>query len=56
MYVCVQSLGGGVGAWNDGKDKPDSGGPNTWNVDILVQVIKDLVRAVISLALIALYI
>lgn len=42
-HMPVQSLNaGGSGGWNDAKDKPDTGGPSTWNVDVLVQVIKDL--------------
>ena len=33
----------GGNIWTDGKEKPESAGPSTWNVDIFVQVVKDLV-------------
>ncbi len=32
----------GGGMWSEGKDKPESGGPSTWNVEVFVQVVKDL--------------
>lgn len=41
MCVMFQSMNSG-GPWD--KDKPETAGVNAWNVDIFVQVVKDLVR------------
>lgn len=41
--IGVQTLGTS-GPWNDSKDKADMLGPGSWNVDIFVQVVHDLVR------------
>ena len=38
----VQMLNSGGGIWKD--MKPEIGGPTAWNVDIFVQVLKELVR------------
>ena len=38
-------LNSGGGIWND--VKPEVGGPNSWNVDIFVQVLKELVGATV---------
>ncbi|XP_013418035.1 CCR4-NOT transcription complex subunit 1 [Lingula anatina] len=42
--VNIQSLSGPGGStiWSDGKDKPDSAGISTWNVDVFVQVVHDM--------------
>ena len=40
-----QMLNSGGGIWND--VKPEVGGPNSWNVDIFVQVLKELVGATV---------
>ena len=37
----MNTPGGGI--WNDTKDKPETGGPSSWNVDVFVQIVKDLV-------------
>ena len=44
--VCVQVLGGASGGvWSEGKEKTDAAAqPSTWNVDVFVQVVKELVR------------
>ncbi|KAM9470212.1 CCR4-NOT transcription complex subunit 1 isoform 2-T2 [Clarias gariepinus] len=31
----------GSGIWSDGKDKSDSSQPHTWNVDVLIDVVKE---------------
>ena len=38
----MNAPGGGI--WNDSKDKPETGGPSSWNVDVFVQMVKDLVN------------
>ena len=38
----LQMLNSGGGIWKD--MKPEVGGPTAWNVDIFVQVLKELVR------------
>ncbi|KAK2193621.1 hypothetical protein NP493_11g11020 [Ridgeia piscesae] len=39
--ISLQMLNSGGGIWND--VKPEVGGPNSWNVDIFVQVLKELI-------------
>ena len=45
LGVCVQVLGGASGGvWSEGKEKADAAAqPSTWNVDVFVQVVKELV-------------
>ena len=38
----MSASGGGI--WNDSEKKTESGGPSSWNVDIFVQTVRDLVR------------
>ena len=40
-FQAINAPGGGI--WNDTKDKPETGGPSSWNVDVFVQTVKDLV-------------
>lgn len=40
--IQVLGSGGGSSAWNDPKDKSSTDGPAAWNMDVLVQVIRDL--------------
>ena len=49
FFKTLGSQNSGAGAWGESKDKPDTGGPGTWNVDIFVQVVKDLVSVVLLL-------
>lgn len=36
----------GSGIWSDGKDKSDGSQPHTWNVEVLIDVVKELVSPV----------
>lgn len=36
----------GSGIWSDGKDKSDSSQPHTWNVDVLIDVVKEFVSPI----------
>ena len=48
-HIAVQSMVSGGGQWGaDGKDKSDSA-PHTWNMEIFVQVLKDVVSSLESL-------
>lgn len=45
--LSLQSISApGSGIWSDGKDKSDSSQPHTWNVEVLIDVVKELVSAV----------
>lgn len=36
----------GSGIWSDGKDKNDGSQAHTWNVEVLIDVVKEVVRIV----------
>ncbi|XP_060784348.1 CCR4-NOT transcription complex subunit 1 isoform X3 [Neoarius graeffei] len=41
--IALQSISApGSGIWSDGKDKSDSSQPHTWNVEVLIDVVKEL--------------
>ena len=37
----ISALGSGI--WSDGKDKSDGAQAHTWNVEVLIDVLKELV-------------
>ena len=43
VYISVQALGASNNQWLDAKDNDGDGAPVSWNVDVFVQAIKDLV-------------
>ncbi|XP_015457163.1 CCR4-NOT transcription complex subunit 1 isoform X1 [Astyanax mexicanus] len=41
--IALQSISApGSGIWSDGKDKSDGSQPHTWNVEVLIDVVKEL--------------
>lgn len=45
----------GSGIWSDGKDKSDGAQAHTWNVEVLIDVLKELVSFVSILVFYAEY-
>ena len=44
MRVSAQSISApGSGIWSDGKDKSDGSQAHTWNVEVLIDVVKEVV-------------
>lgn len=44
QILLVQSISApGSGIWSDGKDKSDGAQAHTWNVEVLIDVLKELV-------------
>lgn len=45
-FLLLQSISApGSGIWSDGKDKSDGAQAHTWNVEVLIDVLKELVSA-----------
>ncbi|XP_026802345.1 CCR4-NOT transcription complex subunit 1 isoform X1 [Pangasianodon hypophthalmus] len=40
--IALQSISSPGSIWSDGKDKSDSSQPHTWNVEVLIDVVKEL--------------
>lgn len=44
QVLLLQSISApGSGIWSDGKDKSDGAQAHTWNVEVLIDVLKELV-------------
>lgn len=45
MAPLLQSISSpGSGIWSDGKDKNDGSQPHTWNVEVFIDIVKEVVR------------
>lgn len=45
LFFPSQSISApGSGIWSDGKDKNDGSQAHTWNVEVLIDVVKEVVR------------
>lgn len=48
VMSCVQSISTpGSGIWSDGKDKSDGSQAHTWNVEVLIDVVKEVVSRMV---------
>lgn len=44
LFLLLQSISApGSGIWSDGKDKNDGSQAHTWNVEVLIDVVKEVV-------------
>ena len=44
LHILPQSISApGSGIWSDGKDKNDGSQAHTWNVEVLIDVVKEVV-------------
>lgn len=45
LWLVLQSISSpGSGIWSDGKDKNDVSQPHTWNVEVFIDIVKEVVR------------
>ena len=50
QILLLQSISApGSGIWSDGKDKSDGAQAHTWNVEVLIDVLKELVSTHVML-------
>lgn len=44
LWLLLQSISSpGSGIWSDGKDKNDVSQPHTWNVEVFIDIVKEVV-------------